>query len=36
MHDADDKQTTADALPEIIEHYMSEGYVFKNYYEIFK
>jgi peptidoglycan/xylan/chitin deacetylase (PgdA/CDA1 family) len=36
MHDTDDKQTTADALPEIIEHYMSEGYVFKNYYEIFK
>lgn len=36
MHDADDKQTTADALPEIIEHYMAEGYTFKNYYEIFK
>ncbi|MCI8309365.1 MAG: polysaccharide deacetylase [Clostridia bacterium] len=36
MHDADDKQTTADALPDIIEHYMSEGYTFKNYYDIFK
>ena len=36
MHDANDKQTTADALPELIEHYLQEGYTFKNYYEIFK
>ncbi len=36
MHDANDKQTTADALPEIIEHYKNEGYTFKNYYDIFK
>ncbi|MBR1540616.1 MAG: polysaccharide deacetylase [Clostridia bacterium] len=36
MHDANDKQTTADALPEIIEHYKAEGYTFKNYYEIFQ
>ena len=36
MHDADDKQATVDALPEIIEHYMNEGYGFKNYYEVFK
>lgn len=36
MHDADDKQTTVDALPEIIEHYLAEGYTFKNYYDIFK
>ena len=36
MHDADDKQTTADALPEIIEHYQQAGYTFKNYYEIFQ
>ena len=36
MHDANDKQTTADALPEIIEHYQAEGYTFKNYYDIFK
>jgi peptidoglycan/xylan/chitin deacetylase (PgdA/CDA1 family) len=36
MHDANDKQATADVLPQIIEYYMSEGYTFKNYYEIFK
>lgn len=36
MHDANDKQTTADALPEIIEHYKAEGYTFKNYYDIFQ
>ena len=36
MHDANDKQSTADALPEIIEHYQAEGYTFKNYYEIFQ
>ena len=36
MHDANDKQTTADALPEIIEHYQALGYTFKNYYEIFQ
>ena len=36
MHDANDKQTTADALPTIIEHYKNEGYTFKNYYEIFQ
>jgi peptidoglycan/xylan/chitin deacetylase (PgdA/CDA1 family) len=36
MHDAGDKQTTADALPEIIEHYQSLGYTFKNYYDIFQ
>ena len=36
MHDCDDKQTTAEALPEIIEHYIQQGYTFKNYYDIFK
>jgi len=36
MHDADDKKNTAEILPEIIEHYMAEGYTFKNYYEIFQ
>ncbi len=36
MHDANDKQQTVDALPEIIEYYMNEGYTFKNFYEIFK
>ena len=36
MHDANDKQSTADALPEIIEHYLAEGYTFKNYYDIFQ
>lgn len=36
MHDANDKQQTVDALPEIIEYYMNEGYTFKTFYEIFK
>ena len=36
MHDANDKQPTVDALPEIIEHYKNEGYTFKNYYDIFQ
>lgn len=36
MHDANDKQATVDALPEIIEHYKNEGYTFKNYYDIFQ
>ena len=36
MHDADDKQTTADALREIIQNYKSQGYTFKNFYEVFK
>lgn len=35
MHDAADKQVTADTLPEAI-HYLKElGYTFKNFYEIF-
>lgn len=29
MHDTDAKQTTAEALPEIIEHLIAEGYEFK-------
>ena len=29
MHDTAAKDTTVEALPKIIEHYKSEGYVFK-------
>lgn len=36
MHDANDKQQTVDALPEIIQYYKDEGYEFKTFYEIFK
>lgn len=36
MHDANDKQQTVDALPEIIEYFKNEGYTFKTFYEIFK
>ena len=36
MHDANDKQQTVDALPEIIQYFKDEGYIFKNFYEIFK
>lgn len=35
MHDASDKQTTADALPEIIRYLREQGYTFKNFYEVF-
>lgn len=36
MHDANDKQQTVDALPEIIQYYRNEGYTFKTFYDIFK
>lgn len=36
MHDANDKQQTVEALPEIIQYYKNEGYTFKTFYEIFK
>ena len=36
MHDANDKQHTVDALPDIIQYYKNEGYTFKNFYEIFR
>lgn len=36
MHDANDKQQTLEALPEIIQYFKNEGYAFKNFYEIFK
>ena len=36
MHDANDKQHTVDALPEIIQYYRDEGYTFKTFYDIFK
>lgn len=35
MHDASDKQTTVDALPQIISYLREQGYTFKNFYEIF-
>lgn len=35
MHDASDKQTTADTLPEAIHYLKEQGYTFKNFYEIF-
>ena len=35
MHDANDKPQTVEALPEIIQHFKNEGYVFKTFYEIF-
>lgn len=36
MHDAGDKKSTPKTLEKIIEHYQSEGYTFKTYYEIMK
>lgn len=35
MHDSSDKQITVDALPEIIKYLREQGYIFKNFYEIF-
>ena len=35
MHDASDKQVTADTLPEVIHYLKEQGYSFKNFYEIF-
>ena len=36
MHDANDKQQTVDALPEIIQYFKNEGYTFKTFYEVFR
>ncbi len=36
MHDAGDKQETANLLPEIIQYFKENGYVFKNFYDIMK
>lgn len=35
MHDAGDKSYTLEALPDIIKYFKEQGYVFKNFYEIF-
>lgn len=35
MHDAGDKQVTVETLPEIIKYFRNQGYVFKNFYEVF-
>lgn len=35
LHDANDKQVTVDALPEIIRYLREQGYTFKNFYEVF-
>lgn len=35
MHDAADKQVTAETLPEVIHYLKEQGYTFKNFYEIF-
>ena len=35
MHDANDKQYTVDGLRDIIHYFKDEGYIFKNFYEIF-
>lgn len=34
MHDAGDKDVTAEFLPQLIEKYISEGYEFVNYYDV--
>ena len=35
MHDASDKEVTAQTLPEVIQYLRDLGYTFKNFYEIF-
>jgi peptidoglycan/xylan/chitin deacetylase (PgdA/CDA1 family) len=34
MHDAGDKQTTIEFLPQLIEYYQNQGYEFVNYYDV--
>ena len=36
MHDAGNKQATADALPQIIAYFRDRGYTFENFYSIIK
>ena len=36
MHDAGNKQTTAEALPQIISYFRERGYEFENFYSIIK
>lgn len=36
MHDANDKSQTVETLPELIQYYKNEGYVFKTFEDIFK
>ena len=36
MHDAGNKQTTAEALPQIISYFREKGYEFENFYSIIK
>lgn len=36
MHDASDKQATADFLPQLLDYLKNEGYTFKTFYDIFK
>ena len=36
MHDAGDKQTTVDALQDVINFFRDQGYVFENFYDIMK
>lgn len=34
MHDAGNKKTTYEALPEVIEYFKNNGYVFENLYDV--
>lgn len=36
MHDSGDKQTTVDALQDVINYLKSQGYIFENFYDIMK
>ncbi len=36
MHDANDKNQTVEALPDIIQYFKNDGYTFKNFYDIFR
>lgn len=36
MHDAGDKQTTVEALQDVINYFRAQGYVFENFYDIMK
>ena len=36
MHDAGNKKSTAEALPQIISYFRERGYEFENFYSIIK
>ena len=36
MHDANDKQVTADTLQQVIDYFREQGYEFRNFYDLYQ